>query len=183
VLSAEEQQQLEDGGEVSAEDILAAQMTARAADDRITFVAFTATPKTKTMELFGTRPDPSRKPAPDNVPEPFHVYSMRHALKRRPDVPLILPGGEPPKLTPIEEAGRGQVRERATAHIAEIIERLNDLFHGELTDQDKLVYVNERRGAKGRFKESDDVGNSLSADRRKKAKAKAKRGQGDKGDR
>ena len=47
----------------------------------ITFVAFTATPKTKTMELFGTRPDPSRKPASDNVPHPFHVYSMRQAIE------------------------------------------------------------------------------------------------------
>jgi len=40
-----------------------------------------------------------------------------------------------------------------------------------------------RRGAKGQFKESDDVGRSLAADRRRKAKTKAKRGQGDKGDR
>lgn len=40
-----------------------------------------------------------------------------------------------------------------------------------------------RRNAKGQFKESDDVGRSLSADRRRKAKAVAKPGQGDKGDR
>jgi hypothetical protein len=40
-----------------------------------------------------------------------------------------------------------------------------------------------RRGARGKFKESDDVGRSLASDRRKKAKTKAKRGQGDKGDR
>ena len=40
-----------------------------------------------------------------------------------------------------------------------------------------------RRGSAGRFKESDDVGKSLARDRRKKAKTKAKRGQGDKGDR
>jgi hypothetical protein len=40
-----------------------------------------------------------------------------------------------------------------------------------------------RRGAKGQFKESDDVGRSLSADRRKKAKTVSKPGQGDKGDR
>ena len=40
-----------------------------------------------------------------------------------------------------------------------------------------------RRGVGGKFKESDDVGKSLSQDPRKKAKTKAKRGQGDKGDR
>ena len=39
-----------------------------------------------------------------------------------------------------------------------------------------------KRGAKGRFKEMDDVSRSLSADRRKKAKAKAKSGFGDQGD-
>jgi hypothetical protein len=40
-----------------------------------------------------------------------------------------------------------------------------------------------RRGAKGRFKESDDVGRSLTQDRKRKATKKAKRGQGDRGDR
>jgi hypothetical protein len=35
---------------------------------------------------------------------------------------------------------------------------------------------NVRRGAKGQFKESDDVGRSLRGDRRRKAKTKAKRG-------
>jgi hypothetical protein len=40
-----------------------------------------------------------------------------------------------------------------------------------------------RRDAKGRIKESDDVGRSLSQDRRRKAKAKAAAGQGDRGDR
>ncbi len=81
VLSPEELQDLNDGGEISTEDILAAQMTARADDGGITFVAFTATPKNKTIEIFGTRPDPTRKPAPDNVPTPFHVYSMRQAIE------------------------------------------------------------------------------------------------------
>ncbi len=40
-----------------------------------------------------------------------------------------------------------------------------------------------RRNTKGQFKESDDVGRSLAADRRKKAKTKVKSGQGDRGDR
>jgi hypothetical protein len=40
-----------------------------------------------------------------------------------------------------------------------------------------------RRDAAGQFRESDDVGKSLGADRKRKAKKTAKRGQGDKGDR
>ena len=40
-----------------------------------------------------------------------------------------------------------------------------------------------RRSAEGQFKESDDVGRSLAADRKKKAKKSAKAGHGDKGDR
>lgn len=39
-----------------------------------------------------------------------------------------------------------------------------------------------RRTTRGRFKESDDVSRSLSTDSRKRAKRKAPRGQGDKGD-
>jgi hypothetical protein len=40
-----------------------------------------------------------------------------------------------------------------------------------------------RRDSKGQFKESDDVGRSLAADRRKHAKTESKPGQGDRGDR
>jgi type I restriction enzyme, R subunit len=84
VLSAVELAELQDGGDVTTEDILAAQMTAKAGseeDQGITYVAFTATPKDKTLQLFGTRPDPTRPPAPDNIPAPFHVYSMRQAIE------------------------------------------------------------------------------------------------------
>lgn len=83
VLSPEEVKDLRDGGEISTEDILAAQMAGRAEDRGITFVAFTATPKSKTLEIFGTRPDPSRKPGKDNIPHPFHVYSMRQAIEEK----------------------------------------------------------------------------------------------------
>jgi NADPH-dependent 7-cyano-7-deazaguanine reductase QueF-like protein len=40
-----------------------------------------------------------------------------------------------------------------------------------------------RRNEKGQFKESDDVGRSLSQDVRHHAKTKVKAGQGDRGDR
>ncbi|AHM02976.1 Type I restriction-modification system, restriction subunit R [Roseibacterium elongatum DSM 19469] len=80
-LSPEELEDLKDGGEYSSEDILAAQMKARASDKGVTYVAFTATPKAKTMELFGRRPDPNAPTGKDNLPEPFHVYSMRQAIE------------------------------------------------------------------------------------------------------
>ena len=47
----------------------------------ITYVAFTATPKTKTLELFGRRPNPASPPAPTTCQQPFHVYSMRQAIE------------------------------------------------------------------------------------------------------
>jgi hypothetical protein len=40
-----------------------------------------------------------------------------------------------------------------------------------------------RRNEKGQFKDAVDVGKSLAADRRKKAKTSVKSGQGDRGDR
>jgi type I restriction enzyme R subunit len=83
VLSPEELKELNDGGEVSMDDVLAAQMAARADDGGITFVAFTATPKNKTMELFGTRPDSTKPAGPGNLPAPFHVYSMRQAIEEK----------------------------------------------------------------------------------------------------
>src|SRR5208337_3206087 len=83
VLSPEELQELNDGGEVSMDDVLAAQMAARADDGGITYVAFTATPKSKTMELFGTRPDPTQPAGEGNLPAPFHIYSMRQAVEEK----------------------------------------------------------------------------------------------------
>lgn len=74
LLSAEELAELRDGGEIGTEDLLAVQMAARAGTDGLTYIAFTATPKAKTMELFG-------RPGADGLPQPFHVYSMRQAIE------------------------------------------------------------------------------------------------------
>jgi type I restriction enzyme R subunit len=70
------------------------------------------------------------------------VVLTHHALKPRSQTPMIL-GGDARPLPPIDGTGSGLVRERQTTYISEIIQRLNDLFHGDLTDQDKLVYVND----------------------------------------
>jgi len=86
VLSAAELAELADGGEVSIDDLLAADMSTRASGTRagsagITYVAFTATPKAKTLELFGRRPNPDEPAGSGNLPAPFHVYSMRQAIE------------------------------------------------------------------------------------------------------
>lgn len=81
VLSAAELESLDDGGEVSAEDLLAVQMAGRAGHPGVSFVAFTATPKAKTLELFGRLPDPGAPAGPSNLPAPFHTYSMRQAIE------------------------------------------------------------------------------------------------------
>ena len=81
ILSAEERQELEDCGEVSNEDVMTAQMASRPKHAGITYIAFTATPKAKTLELFGRRPDSSQPVSETNLPAPFHVYSMRQAIE------------------------------------------------------------------------------------------------------
>lgn len=81
VLSAAELAELADGGEVTMDDVLAAEMSTRAGSAGITYVAFTATPKAKTLELFGRRPNPKEPAGKGNMPAPFHVYSMRQAIE------------------------------------------------------------------------------------------------------
>lgn len=74
LLSVEEWVDLQDGGGIDTEALLAAQMAGRAGSAGLTYVAFTATPKQKTLELFG-------RSNADGLPEPFHVYSMRQAIE------------------------------------------------------------------------------------------------------
>jgi type I restriction enzyme R subunit len=81
ILSPEAQQALDDGGEVDVEDILALQMASKADPKGVTYVAFTATPKAKTLQLFGRPPNPDLPAGEGNLPVAFHVYSMRQAIE------------------------------------------------------------------------------------------------------
>ncbi len=65
------------GGEEDAdetEDEVLKAVQARGRQPNLGFFAFTATPKKKTMELFGTI-------GPDGKARPFHLYSMRQAIE------------------------------------------------------------------------------------------------------
>ena len=65
----------------------------------------------------------------------------------------------------------------------------NPIRKGPVADKRELIEPHEgdkrfvRRDEEGKFKESDDVGRSLSQDQKRDAKTESKPGQGDKGDR
>lgn len=61
-------------GEADWEDRLNQVMASRGRQPNLSFFAFTATPKGKTLELFG-------RPGASGMPEAFHLYSMRQAIE------------------------------------------------------------------------------------------------------
>ena len=58
------------------QDLLAASLAGRESHPNLSFFAFTATPKAKTLELFGTPTEGEERRF-----EPFHLYSMRQAIE------------------------------------------------------------------------------------------------------
>ncbi|HCC0887521.1 TPA: DEAD/DEAH box helicase family protein [Salmonella enterica] len=78
VLMSEEK---DDSTVLSSEDILGATLAARQSNCNLNYYAFTATPKAKTLELFGRRPCPDEPASKTNKPAAFHVYSMRQAIE------------------------------------------------------------------------------------------------------
>jgi type I restriction enzyme R subunit len=56
------------------EDRIVAEMKKRGRSPNVSYFVFTATPKPKTMELFGT-------PRADGSFAPFSLYSMRQAIE------------------------------------------------------------------------------------------------------
>ena len=69
-----ERAQAADSEDGDWQDGLNAVVESRGPQPNLSFFAFTATPKGKTVELFG-------RPGPSGKPEPFHVYSMRQAIE------------------------------------------------------------------------------------------------------
>lgn len=64
----------DDAKDISSEELVAKLVSSRKRPPNVSYYAFTATPKTKTIELFGRKGD-------DGLPHPYHVYSMRQAIE------------------------------------------------------------------------------------------------------
>lgn len=71
----------DDDTELSTTDMLESIMEARRGGANLNYYAFTATPKDKTLQLFGRLPNPQLPPSIQNKPEAYHVYSMRQAIE------------------------------------------------------------------------------------------------------
>jgi type I restriction enzyme R subunit len=73
-LEEAETEEAETGLEEEAEDQIRKSMLARGQQPNLSFFAFTATPKFKTVQVFGTK-------GPDDKPKPFDLYSMKQAIE------------------------------------------------------------------------------------------------------
>ncbi|MBU1668601.1 DEAD/DEAH box helicase family protein [bacterium] len=67
--------------DLSTEDILIASLNSRELKHNLSYYAFTATPKAKTLEMFGTLPNPNEPALATNKPKAFHEYTMRQAIE------------------------------------------------------------------------------------------------------
>ncbi|WP_144803656.1 type I restriction endonuclease subunit R [Curtobacterium sp. BH-2-1-1] len=78
VLSPDEQAAVAEGAPIDSDAYLQWAMEVTASAPNISYFAFTATPKAKTLELFGRPPEGA---GPDATPEPFDLYSMQQAIE------------------------------------------------------------------------------------------------------
>jgi type I restriction enzyme R subunit len=78
LAAAEDADAATEAAERDVEDLLAESVAARGRQPNLTFFAFTATPKHKTLSLFGER---LLDAAGEERHVPFHLYSMRQAIE------------------------------------------------------------------------------------------------------
>lgn len=151
-----------DPEDVTSEDIINEVMNSRMRPKNVSYFAFTATPKAKTMELFG-------RPGPSGIPEPFHVYSMRQAIAEGFILDVLrnytsyrtyykLRTESDEKLVPKNQARRSLAR-FAVLHeynlaqrVAVIVEHFHEHVAKKLGGKAKAMVVTDSRLAAVRYK-------------------------------
>ena len=168
VLMAE---QLDEDAEITGEDVLDATLAARSEATNISYLAFTATPKARTLELFGRPPNPALPVSDENLPEAFHVYSMQQAieegfildvLKRYTTYSMAFKL-EQAQGTPDDEVDKGKAATRIyrwvklhpyniEQKVAVIVEHFRQHVGHLLSGQAKAMVVTDSRKAAVRYK-------------------------------
>lgn len=156
----------EGDGEVSSEELIAKVIAARKRPPNISYYAFTATPKAKTLELFGRKDT-------DGSPKPFHVYSMRQAIEEEFILDVLKGYVTYDMAFKLEQAGddvevkSGKARTKifrfVSLHptaigqkIAIIVEHYRKHVMHLLNDQAKAMVVTDSRKSAVRYKQEFD---------------------------
>lgn len=152
-----------DPEDVTAEDVVNEVIASRKRPENVSYFAFTATPKGKTLELFG-RPDPET-----GLPGPFHVYSMRQAIEEGFILDVLkhytsykafykLGSTAEEKLVPQGKAKKALAR-YATLHpynisqkVVVIIEHFREHVAAKIGGKAKAMVVTDSRKAAVRYK-------------------------------
>ena len=152
--------------EVSSEDIIARLMASRKRPPNVSYYAFTATPKAKTLELFGRK-------GPTGLPEPFHVYSMRQAIEEKFILDVLKGYVTYDAAFKLEQAGNdvevksGKARKKLFQYVALhptsiaqkvtiVIEHFREHVMHLLNGQAKAMVVTDSRKAAVRYKQEFD---------------------------
>lgn len=157
----------EDEQDLTDEDILNRLIASRKRPPNVSYYAFTATPKSKTLELFGRK-------GQDGTPEPAHVYSMRQAIEEEfiLDVlkgyvtydyafkltqnegdPLVKSGKAKAKLFRFAQMHPTSIAQK----VAVIIEHFRNHVMPLLDGQAKAMVVTDSRVAAVRYKRAFDA--------------------------
>ena len=151
-----------DPEDVTAEDVINEVMASRERPPNVSYFAFTATPKSKTLELFG-------RTGPSGLPEAFHVYSMRQAIEEGFILDVLknycsyqmfykLGATADEKLVPSGKAAKALAR-YARLHpyniaqkVVVIVEHFREKVAGKIGGKAKAMVVADSRKAAVRYK-------------------------------
>ncbi len=152
--------------DVTAEDVINNVIAARKRPENVSYFAFTATPKAKTLELFG-------RPGADGLPEPFLTYSMRQAIEEGFILDVLknytsyqafykLSSAAEERLVP-EQKARKALGRYATLHayniaqkVVVIVEHFRDHVMARIGGRAKAMVVTSGRLAAKRYKVAID---------------------------
>lgn len=152
-----------DPEDITSEDIIASVVAKRQRPANVSYFAFTATPKAKTLELFG------RPSFETGLPQPFHVYTMRQAIEEGFILDVLknyttyasfyqLGSAADDKLVPAMKAKKALAR-YAKLHpynisqkVEVIVEHFREHVMGKIGGKAKAMLVTDSRKAAVRYK-------------------------------
>ncbi len=151
-----------DPEDLTSEDIINGVIESRQRPENVSYFAFTATPKNKTLELFGRKDN-------EGKPVPFHVYSMRQAIEEGFILDVLqhytsysafykLGSMSDEKLVPQMKAKKALARyaklhvHNISQKVVVIVEHFREHVAGKIGGKAKAMLVTDSRKAAVRYK-------------------------------